>query len=86
MGRSGPVFRQSWPEYDLELAKEEGAEVILQVNGKLRSKATVPFGTERSALEELALADDKMQAHVQGKQVIKIIVVPDKLVNVVVKG
>ena len=45
MGRDGVVFRQPWPEFDEELAKEEGAEVILQVNGKLRSKATVPFGT-----------------------------------------
>ena len=46
----------------------------------------VPFGTAREELERLALADDKMQPFLQGKQVVKIIVVPDKLVNVVVKG
>jgi leucyl-tRNA synthetase len=86
MGRTGPVFRQPWPQYDAELAKEEGAEVILQVNGKLRSKLTVPFGTAKEELERLALADDKMQAHIQGKQIVKIIIVPDKLVNVVAKG
>ncbi len=86
MGKSGPVFRQQWPEHDDELAKEEGAEVILQVNGKLRSKVIVPFGTGREELERLTKADDKIQAHVQDKQIVKIIVVPDKLVNVVVKG
>jgi leucyl-tRNA synthetase len=86
MGRSGPVFRQPWPAYDEELAREEGAEVILQVNGKLRSKIVVPFGTAREELERLSLADDKIQAHVQGKQIVKVIVVPDKLVNIVIKG
>ena len=48
MGRTGPVFRQPWPQYDEELAREEGAEVVLQVNGKVRSKITVPFGTSRT--------------------------------------
>jgi leucyl-tRNA synthetase len=86
MGRTGPVFRQPWPEYDEELAKEEGAEVILQVNGKLRSKLFVPFGTPREELELLAKADEKLQAHIAGKQIVKVIVVPDKLVNIVVKG
>ena len=86
MGRDGVVFRQPWPEFDEELAKEEGAEVILQVNGKLRSKATVPFGTAKEELERIALADEKIQAHIQGKAVVKIIAVADKLVNIVVKG
>ena len=86
MGRTGPVFRQTWPEFDEELAKEEGAEVIFQVNGKLRSKATVPFGTPKEELERLALSDEKIQSHVNGKQVAKVITVVDKLVNIVVKG
>jgi leucyl-tRNA synthetase len=86
MGRSGPVFRQPWPEFDSELAKEEGAEVVLQINGKLRSKIIVSFGIPKPELERLALADDKIQAYVAGKQIVKIIVVPDKLVNIVIKG
>ena len=85
-GPDGPVFRQHWPQYDEELAKEEGAEVVLQVNGKVRSRITVPFGTSREELERLSLADDKMQAHHQKKTIVKIIIVPDKLVNVAVKG
>jgi len=80
-----PVFRQPWPAFDAELAREEQAEVVLQVNGKVRSRLSTPFGTDRQQLESLALADDKVRAFTTGKQVVKIIVVPDKLVNVVVK-
>lgn len=86
MGRQGPVFRQSWPVFDEDLAREEGAEIVLQVNGKVRSRMTVPFGTSREELERRALADDKMQSFLQGRQIAKVIVVPDKLVNIVVKG
>ncbi len=83
---AGPVFRQRWPIADAELAKEDGAEVPIQVNGKLRSKITVPFGTAREELERLAAADAKVLPWVEGKQIVKIVVVPDKLVNIVVKG
>ncbi len=86
LGHAGPVFKQAWPVFDEALAQEEGAEVVIQVNGKLRSKMIVPFGTAKSALEQLALSDDKVKAFVDGKQIAKVIVVPDKLVNVVVKG
>ncbi len=85
LGRTGPVFRQSWPAFDEELAKEEGAEVVLQVNGKVRSRMIVPFGTGKEELEKRAVADEKVHAQVAGKQVVKMIVVPDKLVNIVVR-
>ncbi len=85
MGRKGPVFRQPWPVYDEALAKEDVAEIPLQVNGKLRSRLSVPFGTPQAELETLALADAKAQPFIAGKQLMKIIVVPDKLVNIVVK-
>jgi leucyl-tRNA synthetase len=84
-GREGPVFRHAWPEYDPELARDEEAEVVIQVNGKLRGRISVAFGTSREALEKLALADSKVQPLLDGKQVVKIIVVPDKLVNIVVR-
>jgi leucyl-tRNA synthetase len=86
LGHDGPVFRQPWPAYDPELAKEEEAEVVVQVNGKVRGRISAPFGTSREALESRALADDKVRGHVGGKQVLKVVVVPDKLVNIVVKG
>ena len=85
LGRAGPVFRQSWPVYDDEMAKEDAADVVLQVNGKVRGRLSVAFGTSKEELERLALADPKTQSFVVGKQVVKMIVVPDKLVNVVVK-
>jgi len=84
-GRPGPVFHQPWPAFDLDLAREEEAEVVIQVNGKLRARIYAAFGTPREALEKLALGDAKVQAMLDGKQVVKVIVVPDKLVNIVVK-
>ncbi len=85
LGRTGPVFRQSWPVADPELAKEDAIEVPVQVNGKLRGRVTVALGTAKDELERLALADEKVIPWLEGKQVAKIIVVPDKLVNIVVK-
>ncbi|MCL6544172.1 MAG: leucine--tRNA ligase [Bryobacteraceae bacterium] len=85
LGKTGPVFKQSWPEYDAELAREEMAEVVVQVNGKLRSRVHVPFGTPKEELERAALADAKIQPFLDGKQVVKVIVVPDKLVNLVIR-
>jgi leucyl-tRNA synthetase len=85
LGREGPVFRQRWPEHDAELAKEDLAEVVVQVNGKLRSRLAAAFGTPKEELEARAMADEKVQAFLAGKQVVKVITVPDKLVNIVVK-
>ncbi|MBK5294667.1 MAG: leucine--tRNA ligase [Acidobacteriia bacterium] len=86
LGREGQLIRQGWPAHDPELAKDEGAEIPIQVNGKLRSRIVVPFGISRDQLEQLAQADEKVRAHLDGKQVVKVIIVPDKLVNIVVKG
>jgi leucyl-tRNA synthetase len=85
LGRTGPVFRQPWPVCDEELAKEDAAEVVLQVNGKIRGRIHVPFGTAKEELERQAVADPSLQPFTAGKQVIKVIVVPDKLVNLVVR-
>jgi leucyl-tRNA synthetase len=85
LGRSGPVFRQSWPTFDPALAKEDEAEIPVQVNGKLRGRLRVPFGAAKDLVEKHALGDDKIQQFVQGKQIVKIIIIPDKLVNIVTK-
>jgi leucyl-tRNA synthetase len=85
LGREGPVFRQCWPSYDVELAKADLAEIVVQVNGKLRSRVWLPFGTPSAELESSALADEKVQPFVTDKKVIKVIVVPDKLVNIVAR-
>jgi leucyl-tRNA synthetase len=85
LGHAGPVFRHPWPPFDPELAKPEEAEIVVQVNGKLRSRVYAPFGTSKAELESLALADPKVQQSIAGKQVLRIVSVPDKLVNIVVK-
>ncbi len=85
LGGVNPVLHEPWPCYDAELAREEEVEIPVQVNGKLRSRVRAAAGAPREELERLALADDKIRAFVEGKQVVKIVVVPDKLVNVVVK-
>jgi leucyl-tRNA synthetase len=85
LGREGPVFRQPWPSFDSELAREDQAEIVVQVNGKLRARISAAFGTSKEELEARALADEKVKAMLDGKQVVKAIVVPDKLVNFVVK-
>ena len=85
LGRSGPVFRQPWPAFDESLAQEDAADIVLQVNGKVRGRLSMPFGTPQAEIEKLALTDPKAQHFIDGKQVVKIVVVPDKLVNIVVR-
>jgi leucyl-tRNA synthetase len=85
IGKEGPVFRHAWPSFDPELAKEDEAEIVVQVNGKLRARISAAFGTPKEELEARARADEKVRAMLDGKQVVKSIVVPDKLVNFVVK-
>jgi leucyl-tRNA synthetase len=86
LGHSGPVFRQPWPDYNPDLAKEDEAEIIVQVNGKLRAHLLAPFGTSQDVLRRRALDEPKVQPFINGKQIVKLVIVPDKLVNIVVKG
>ncbi len=85
MGREYSIHQQAWPTADPALAAAEEVEVVLQVNGKLRDKLTVAVETDAATLEQLALANEKVQSQINGKQVQRVIVVPGKLVNVVVQ-
>ena len=85
LGRKGPLVHQQWPAFDPDLARDAEAEVVVQVNGKVRSRLLVPHDTPGEELQRLALADAKVQPHVAGKQLVKVIVVPGRLVNAVVK-
>ena len=67
------------------LAKEEEIEIPVQVNGKLRSRLSCPPMRQEKSIQERALADEKIKATIAGKQIVKIIVVPGKLVNIVVR-
>ena len=77
--------RIATPENLMHMAREEEAEIVIQVNGKVRGHVYVAFGTPREALEKHAMGDAKIRSLLDGKQVVKVIVVPDKLVNIVVK-
>ncbi len=84
LGHSGPVFREAWPSYDPELTKEDLAQIVVQVNGKLRSHIQAPFGTDQEALKAMAMEEPKVRPYLDGKRVVKVVVVPDRLVNIVV--
>ena len=85
MGEKENLLRAPWPAYDAELAKEEEIVIPVQINGKLRSRITVPADSAEEFVLERALADEKVQAAIAGKQVVKKIYVPGKMVNLVVK-
>ncbi|MGQ9523597.1 MAG: leucine--tRNA ligase [Armatimonadota bacterium] len=84
IGREGEAAFQQWPEFDPEAARAEEIEIVVQVNGKVRDRLTVPADTSEKDLEHLALASDRVKALLDGKQVRKVIVVPGRLVNVVI--
>ncbi len=74
LGNDGPVFRKAWPSYDAELAKEDLAEIPVQVNGKLRAHLRVPLGTTKEELQRLALKQEKLKPFIEGKEILKVIV------------
>jgi leucyl-tRNA synthetase len=85
LGEKENLLKARWPKYDAALAKEEELEIPVQINGKLRSRITVPADAPESQVLERALADEKVRAAIAGKQIAKKIFVPGKLVNIVVK-
>jgi leucyl-tRNA synthetase len=85
LGEEGSVLRAPWPVSDPELAKEDELEIPVQINGKLVEVVKVAADADAKAIETAALAGEKVQARTAGKKVAKVIVVPGKLVNLVVK-
>src|SRR6185312_14006868 len=85
LGETSTLLKQPWPSFDPALAKEDEAELAVQVNGKLRGKITVPADSTEEFVRDKALADEKVKAAIAGKQIVKVIVVLGKLVNIVVK-
>jgi len=85
LGEESSVLRAPWPQSNAELAKDDELEVPVQINGKLVTVVRVFADADAKTLEAAALADEKVQARIAGKTVVKVIVVPRKLVNLVVK-
>jgi len=85
IGEKSDLLREPWPQYDPELAREDEIEMAVQVNGKLRGRIVVLAEAPEDQIKQAALADEKVKAAADGKQVAKIVVVKGKLVNIVVK-
>lgn len=81
----GSVHKQVWPKFDEKAVVLDEVEVVLQINGKVRDKIVVPAGLNAKELEEKALEQQKVKDAVADKNIVKVICVPNKLVNVVVK-
>jgi leucyl-tRNA synthetase len=86
LGRESMVLRETWPAFDPALAAAEEFEVVVQVNGRPRSHIMVPPGCSKEETEARAMADPRIAEMTADKKVIKVVVIPDKLVNVVVQG
>ena len=85
IGKTGSVFDISWPKYDESALVKDEVEVVVQVNGKVRGKITVGANVSRDEMQELAMSDEKIKYLVEGKTIVKVVAVPKKLVNIVVK-
>ena len=84
LGHSNGLWSSAWPVANAELAKDDEVEVPVQINGKLRGKLIVAAGTGQEDLVRLALAENVIAQHINGKRIVKIVYVPDKLLNLVV--
>lgn len=82
----GSVHQQKWPVYDEAATKQSEIEIVLQINGKVRDKIMVSADLDRAAMEKAAMELPRTQELTAGKQIVKVICVPKKLVNIVVKG
>ena len=85
IGKLGSIFDIRWPQYDAEAIKSDEIEVVVQINGKLKSKIMIDAKTSREEMQEIALKDEKIVEAIEGKNVVKVIAVPGKLVNIVAK-
>ncbi|MGB9919319.1 MAG: leucine--tRNA ligase [Moorellales bacterium] len=85
LGYEESVHRQAWPEYDPQALVAEEVEVVVQVNGKVRDRLRLPAGLDQEEARRFALAQEKVQQWLAGKEVAKVVWVPDKLINLVVR-
>jgi leucyl-tRNA synthetase len=85
LGYGEDILSAPWPEVDAAALVKDAIDLVVQVNGKVRSQVSVPAGADKNAIEEAALHDEKVQSFIDGQTIVKIIVVPGRLVNVVVK-
>ena len=83
--QEGSIFNISWPKYDETALVKDEVEIVVQINGKVRGKLSVAANISREEMEKVAMEDEKINALVEGKTIVKVVAVPKKLVNIVVK-
>jgi len=84
LGEQGPALDVAWPAYDASLAVEDEVDLPVQVNGKMRGKVRVAKGADQAAVEAAAKADENVARHLDGKTIRKVILIPDRMLNIVV--
>ena len=85
LGFEGSVHDQKWPEYDEEALVKDTIEIVVQMNGRIKEKLNIAGGLSREEMEKTAMEDEKVKELIKDKNVVKVIAVPDKLINIVVK-
>jgi len=85
LGHNPSIFSETWPTYDENAIAAEQVEMVIQINGKVRSKLVVPSEISEDDVKSLVMEDKKINDHLNGKKIVKTIVVPRKLVNFVVR-
>ncbi len=86
IGKQGPLIDVPWPDFDHSVASEEKITIVVQINGKVRSRITVATDEEEETIKKLALSEERIQSLLSDKKIVKVILVPKKLVNIVVAG
>jgi len=84
-GKYDSVFYETWPVYDKSAIVDEEVTIVIQVNGKVRSRVQVPVNTEEDRIKKLALEDNKIKKYVEGRKIKNFIYIENKLFNIVVK-
>jgi leucyl-tRNA synthetase len=85
LGKENSIFKFSYPIYDESKIVEDTFELVIQINGKVRSKVIVNSNSSNKELEDIALTQDNIKKYLEGTNIVKVIVIPKKLVNIVVK-
>jgi leucyl-tRNA synthetase len=85
MDKKYSIFNQPWPVWDEKALVRDEIEIVIQLNGKIREKLMIPSGLDKAQTEETVMQNDKVRALVEGRTVVKVIVVPGRLVNIVVR-
>jgi leucyl-tRNA synthetase len=85
LGHDKTLAYEPWPKFDAEAVREDSVEIPVQINGKLRARVSVPTGSDQAIMEQAAKDDPRIAELLEGKTIVKCVVVPGRMVNFVIK-